>query len=70
MEDVDEAGVASNPIMFGDFSRAFQIVDRVGVSVLQDPYSAHGSMLYYTRARVGSMKLDAQALKVITVPNA
>lgn len=66
MQNVDEAA-ASAPIMFGDFSRAFQIIDRVGVSVLQDPYSAHGSMLYYTRARVGSMNLDAQALKVVSV---
>lgn len=66
MDDIDLAA-ASAPIMFGDFARGFQIVDRVGVSVLQDPYSAHGSMLYYTRARVGSMNLDAQAVKVVSV---
>ena len=66
MSDIDEAA-ATCPILFGDFSRAFQIVDRVGVSMLADPYSSPGSVMYYTRRRVGSMILDAQALKVVTV---
>ena len=66
MSDIDEAA-ATCPILFGDFSRAFQIVDRVGVSMLTDPYTNPGSVMYYTRKRVGSMILDAQALKVVTV---
>lgn len=54
-------------IMFGDFQRAFQIVDRVGVSMLRDPYTNPGSVMFYTRKRVGSMVLDASALKVVAV---
>ena len=69
MDDIDESA-ASAPIMFGDFSRAFQIVDRVDVSMLRDPYTNPGSVMFYTRKRVGSMVLDAQAVKVVGVSHA
>lgn len=55
------------PILFGDFSRAFQIIDRVGVSMIRDPYTVPGAVNFYTRKRVGSMILDASALKVVGV---
>lgn len=66
MDNVDEAA-ASAPILFGDFSRAFQIIDRVGMSLLRDPYTNPGSVMFYTRKRVGSMVRDASALKVVSV---
>ena len=69
MDDIDEAA-ASAPIMFGDFQRAFQIIDRVDVSVLRDPYTNPGSVMFYSRKRVGSMVLDAQAMKVVGVAHA
>jgi len=69
MDDIDEAA-ASAPIMFGDFQRAFQIIDRVDVSVLRDPYTNPGSVMFYSRKRVGSMVLDAQAMKVVGVTHA
>jgi len=69
MDDIDEAA-ASAPIMFGDFTRAFQIIDRVDVSVLRDPYTNPGSVMFYSRKRVGSMVLDAQAMKVVGVAHA
>jgi HK97 family phage major capsid protein len=69
MDGIDEAA-HSAPIMFGDFARAFQIVDRVDVSVLRDPYTNPGSVMFYSRKRVGSMVLDAQAMKVVGVTHA
>lgn len=69
MADID-AAAHSAPIMFGDFARAFQIIDRVGVSILRNPYTNLGSVLFYTRKRVGSMVLDASALKVVGVTHA
>jgi HK97 family phage major capsid protein len=70
-DDMD--GIATGdkaPIMFGDFARAFQIVDRVGVSMMRDPYTQPGAVSFYTRKRVGSMVLDASALKVVAVSKA
>ncbi len=69
MDGIDESA-ASAPIMFGDFARAFQIIDRVDVSVLRDPYTNPGSVMFYSRKRVGSMVLDAQAMKVVGVAHA
>ena len=69
MDGIDEAA-HSAPIMFGDFARAFQIIDRVDVSVLRDPYTNPGSVMFYSRKRVGSMVLDAQAMKVVGVTHA
>lgn len=69
-EDMDSipTSTGSNAvILFGDFKRAFQVVDRVGVSMMRDPYTNPGSVMFYTRKRVGSMVLDASALKVVTV---
>ena len=64
-DDMADMGAGSCPIMFGDFARAFQIVDRVGVSMLRDPYTKPGAVSFYTRKRVGSMVLDASALKIV-----
>ena len=70
MADIPAATGTDAPIMFGDFARSYQIIDRVGVSMLQDPYSQHGATMYYTRKRVGSMKLNAETLKVVSVSKA
>jgi len=70
MADIPATTGTDAPIMFGDFARSYQIIDRVGVSMLQDPYSQHGATMYYTRKRVGSMKLNAETLKVVSVSKA
>ena len=71
MDDIPtstEAGVA--PILFGDFSRAYTIIDRTGVSTIRDAITVKGSVQFYTRRRTGSMKLDVSALKVVAVSKA
>lgn len=66
-DDMADIGAGNMPIIFGDFGAGYQVVDRVGVSMLRDPYSAHGAVSFYTRKRVGSMLLNTEALKVIAV---
>jgi HK97 family phage major capsid protein len=68
MDPIAQVG-ATFPIIFGNFRRAFRIYDRVGVSTLRDPYTNPGSIMFYTRKRVGSMKLDVNAIKIVTVPS-
>lgn len=67
MADIPTTTGDAAPILFGDFARAYQIIDRVGVSMLRDPYTTPGAVSFYTRKRVGSMVLDASALKVVAV---
>ena len=52
-------------IAFGDFRRGYLIVDRQGVSVLRDPFSAKPYVLFYTTKRVGGGVADFDAIKLL-----
>jgi HK97 family phage major capsid protein len=64
-EDMADVGSAAFPVAFGDFSRAYIIVDRVGVRVLRDPFTAKPFVLFYTTKRVGGGVADYDAYKVL-----
>lgn len=57
--------IAANTIsvLFGDFRRGYLIVDRAGVRILRDPYSAKPYVLFYTTKRVGGGIQDFAAIK-------
>jgi len=56
---------SSLSIAFGDFRRGYLIVDRQGVRVLRDPYSAKPYALFYTTKRVGGGVQDRDAIKLL-----
>ena len=66
-ESEDMPDIASNScsIAFGDFARGYLIVDRVGVRVLRDPYSAKPYVLFYTTKRVGGGVQNFEAIKLM-----
>ena len=64
-EDMPNAGANTTPIAFGDFSRGYLVVDRTGVRVLRDPYSAKPYVLFYTTKRVGGGVQDFDAIKLL-----
>ncbi|MEM9169947.1 MAG: phage major capsid protein [Pseudomonadota bacterium] len=64
-EDMPAIAADSLSIAFGDFARGYLIVDRVGVRVLRDPYSAKPYVLFYTTKRVGGGVQDADAIKFL-----
>ena len=47
-EDMPNIGAGSLSIAFGDFRRGYLVVDRAGIRVLRDPYSAKPYVLFYT----------------------
>ena len=55
----------SYSVAFGDFRRGYLIVDRVGIRVLRDPYSAKPYVLFYTTKRVGGGVQDFDAIKLL-----
>lgn len=61
--------VAANAIsvMFGDFKRGYQIVDRTGVRVLRDPFTNKPFVQFYTTKRVGGGLLNPDVLKAMKV---
>lgn len=64
-EDMPDVASDSYAIAFGDFRRGYLIVDRVGVRVLRDPYSAKPYVLFYTTKRVGGGVQNFDAAKVM-----
>lgn len=64
-EDMPDAADGATPIAFGDFGRGYLVVDRTGVRVLRDPYSAKPYVLFYTTRRVGGGVQDFDAIKLL-----
>ena len=64
-EDMPGLEADEHAIAFGDFRRGYLIVDRVGVRVLRDPYSAKPYVLFYTTKRVGGGVQDFDAIKFL-----
>ncbi|MDB5502719.1 MAG: phage major capsid protein family [Tardiphaga sp.] len=64
-EDMPDVAANSLAVAFGDFQRGYLIVDRVGVRVLRDPYSAKPYVLFYTTKRVGGGVQDFDAIKLL-----
>ena len=64
-EDMPDIAANSLSIAFGDFRRGYLIVDRQGVRVLRDPYSAKPYVLFYTTKRVGGGVQDFDAIKLL-----
>jgi HK97 family phage major capsid protein len=64
-EAMPDIAANSLSIAFGDFKRGYLIVDRQGVNVLRDPYSAKPYVLFYTTKRVGGGVQNYDAIKLL-----
>jgi HK97 family phage major capsid protein len=64
-EDMPDIDSDSFAISFGDFNRGYLVVDRAGIRVLRDPYSAKPYVLFYTTKRVGGGVQDFDAIKLL-----
>jgi HK97 family phage major capsid protein len=53
--DMDDIGANAYPVLFGDL-QGYRIVDRVGLSILRDPYTlaTKGQVRFHARKRVGA----------------
>jgi len=65
IEDMPDMAADSFSIAFGDFARGYLIVDRAGVRVLRDPYSAKPYVLFYVTKRVGGGVQNFDAIKAL-----
>jgi HK97 family phage major capsid protein len=64
-EDMPDPAADAFSIAFGDFERGYVVVDRVGIRVLRDPYSAKPYVLFYTTKRVGGGVQNFEAIKLL-----
>lgn len=62
--DVPALGANALSVIYGDFAEAYTIVERVGISVLRDPYTTKGFVEFYTRMRLGGDVTNFDAIKI------
>lgn len=65
IEAMPDVGANAMALAFGDFEKGYLIVDRAGVRVLRDPYSAKPHVLFYTTKRVGGGVQNFDAVKLL-----
>ena len=64
-EDMPDIAANAYAIAFGDFRSGYLVVDRAGVRVPRDPFSAKPYVLFYTTKRVGGGVQDFDAIKLL-----
>lgn len=64
-EEMPDVAEGSLSIAFGDFRSGYLVVDRAGVRILRDPYSAKPYVLFYTTKRVGGGVQNFEAIKLV-----
>ena len=65
MEDMPALAANSLSLSFGDFRTAYQIVDRIGIRVLRDPFTSKPFVKFYTTKRVGGGVVNFEAIKFL-----
>lgn len=64
-EDMPDVAAGSNSLAFGNFKRAYVVLDVRGSRVLRDPYTHKPYVHFYTTKRVGSFLKNDQCIKVL-----
>lgn len=65
-EDMASSVAASAlTVAYGDFKEGYQIVDRIGIRVIRDIYTAKPYVVFYTTKRVGGGVKNFEAIKIL-----
>ena len=66
-DHMPKVGANAYAVAYGDFKRAYLIVDRIGVRVLRNPYKENGFVYFYTTKRVGGGYQNFEAMKLLKI---
>jgi HK97 family phage major capsid protein len=64
-QDMPELAANSLSIAFGNFNQGYQIVDRLGIRILRDSFTAKPYVKFYTTKRVGGDVVNFEAIKLM-----
>lgn len=69
LPDMPNVGAGNTPIVFGDFSQAYRVFDRVGLSILRDDFTQRtkGKVRFHARRRVAGGVRKSEALRRLVV---
>ena len=74
----DMPGIAEDhaPVMFGDFKRTYQILDRHNIRILRDPFTHKPFIKFYATKTVGGDVINDESIaflklknKILVIPN-
>lgn len=66
-ENVPALAAASKSVLFGDFKKAYKLINVKGIRILRDPYTAKPKVGFYTTKRVGGGVEDSSAIKIMSL---
>lgn len=70
-DNMPDIGANAYPIAFGDFKRAYTIVDHVsGVRLLRDPFTVKGFVNFYVTKRIAAGISNYEAIKFLKIATA
>lgn len=64
-EDMPDLATNSLSIAIADWEEAYQIVERIGIRVLRDPYTRKPFVGFYATRRVGGAVINTEAIKLV-----
>lgn len=67
MPDMPNEGAGAFPVAFGDWKRAFKMVDRVEMVITRDPFTVadKGQVKFFARRRVGGQVVLGEAIRLL-----
>lgn len=68
LPDMPAEGAGLKPVAYGDFRRAYTLVDRIVMEFLRDPYTqaTSGNVRFIFRKRLGGQVVLAEAIRTLT----
>jgi HK97 family phage major capsid protein len=66
--DMPSEAAGTTPVAYGDFKRAYTLVDRISMEMLRDPYTqaTSGNIRFIFRRRLGGQVVLAEAIRKLT----
>jgi HK97 family phage major capsid protein len=66
--DMPNEGAGTTPVAYGDFARGYNLVDRIAMEMLRDPYTqaTSGNVRFIFRRRLGGQVVLAEAIRKLT----
>jgi HK97 family phage major capsid protein len=64
MDDMQAEGSSNLPIVYADFSRAYTILDRAGLTILRNPYKTSRYTIFEMTRRTGGDVTNFDAIKL------
>ena len=66
-ENMPDIGADAFPVAFGNFKKGYVVVERDGIRMLRDPFTAKPHVVFYTYKRVGGGIAESEAIKLLMI---